>query len=53
MVDHEVFKAVKKKDVPQGTKVLSSTWAMKKKSNGKFLARINARGDRTKARRAL
>jgi galactokinase/mevalonate kinase-like predicted kinase len=40
MVDHKV----KKKDVPQGTKVLSSTWAMKKKSNGKFRARINARG---------
>ncbi len=31
-------------DVPPGAKILTSTWAMKKKSNGKFRARLNCRG---------
>ena len=30
--------------MPAGAKVLTSTWAMKKKSNGTFRARINGRG---------
>ena len=30
--------------MPKDAKVLTSTWAMKKKSNGKFRARVNARG---------
>ena len=35
---------VKRKDVPSGTKIMTSTWAMKKKSNGKFRGRLNLRG---------
>ena len=44
MVKHEVWKKVLKTDLPAWAKVLTSTWAMKKKSNGTFRARINARG---------
>ena len=44
MQDHQVFKLVKQAEVPPGAKVLTSTWAMKKKSNGKFRARLNGRG---------
>jgi hypothetical protein len=44
MVDHKVFKLVKRSDVPKDAKILTSTWAMKKKSNGKYRARVNARG---------
>jgi hypothetical protein len=44
MIEHGVFKPIKKKDVPHGTKVLSSTWAMKQKASGTKRARINARG---------
>jgi hypothetical protein len=36
--------AVKRKDIPAGVKLLTSTWAMKKKTNGKFRARLNAHG---------
>ena len=32
------------KDVPTNAKILTSTWAMKKKANGTFRARCNARG---------
>ena len=32
------------KDVPSDAKILTSTWAMKKKANGTFRARCNARG---------
>jgi hypothetical protein len=39
MDTHGVFKIV-----PIGAKVLSSTWAMKKKANGTYRARLNARG---------
>jgi hypothetical protein len=35
---------VPKKEVPAEAKILSSTQAMKKKSNGKCRARLNARG---------
>ena len=44
MKKHKVLEAVKQEDVPADAKVLTSTWAMKKKSNGKFQARVNARG---------
>jgi len=44
MQKHKVWEAVKREEVPADVKVLTSTWAMKKKSNGKFRARINARG---------
>jgi hypothetical protein len=33
MVKIQVWRAVPKKDVPKNTKVMTSIWAMKKKSN--------------------
>ena len=44
MVKYKVFQEVERNKVPIGSKILSSTWAMKKKSNGVRRARINARG---------
>ena len=44
MQQHNVFTPVPKHMIPPGTKVLTSTWAMKKKASGKRRARINARG---------
>ena len=44
MVENKVFKTVFKKDLPPGTKVIDSVWAMKKKSNGTLRRRLNARG---------
>jgi hypothetical protein len=44
MKKHDVWKAIPKNRVPADSKVLSSTWAMKKKSNGTYRARLNARG---------
>jgi hypothetical protein len=44
MNKYKVWKPVNKKDFRKGEKVLSTTWAMKKKSNGKYRARLNARG---------
>jgi len=44
MVDNDVWEPVKKSEIPSGTKVLTSTWAMKKKASGVFRARLNARG---------
>ena len=44
MVRYKVFQEVERNKVPIGSKILSSTWAMKKKSNGVRRARINARG---------
>ena len=43
MVKHKVWKPVKKSEVPVRSKGLTSTWAMKKKSNGTYRARINER----------
>jgi hypothetical protein len=34
MVDHEVFEVVTRKGIPKDAKVLTSTWAMKKKASG-------------------
>ena len=44
MIKHGVWKKVLKVDLPAWAKVLTTTWAMKKKSNGTFRAWINARG---------
>jgi hypothetical protein len=44
MVNCKVFKPVLKSDLPPGTKIIDSVWAMKKKSNGTLHGRINARG---------
>ena len=44
MKDHDVFKAVPMNQVPDGTKVITATWAMKKKASGKYRARMAARG---------
>eukprot|EP00984_Skeletonema_dohrnii_P009430 scaffold3616_cov97-Skeletonema_dohrnii-CCMP3373.AAC.1 len=35
---------VKRNEVPNGTKIMTSTWAMKRKSNGKLRGRLNLRG---------
>lgn len=35
---------VKRREVPRGTKIMTSTWAMKRKSNGTYRARCNLRG---------
>jgi hypothetical protein len=43
-VKYGVFKAVRKEDVPKNVKVMSSTWAMKKKASGVYRARVTARG---------
>ena len=39
-----VYKPVKLEDVPKGAKLLTTTWAMKKKSNGTYRVRLNMRG---------
>jgi hypothetical protein len=43
-VKHKVRKAVLMRDILAAAKILTSTWAMKKKSNGTYRARMNARG---------
>lgn len=40
----KVFEPVKLSDVPKLAKMLTTTWAMKKKSNGTYIARLNMRG---------
>jgi hypothetical protein len=44
MVKENVVELVKRDELPRGAKVLSSTWVMKKKPNGTYRARMNARG---------
>jgi hypothetical protein len=44
MVNNKVWRAVPKNYVPKNAKVMYSTWAMKKNSNGTYCARLNARG---------
>jgi hypothetical protein len=44
MLKHKVWKPVSRDEVPKGAKILTSTWAMKKKANGTYRARANARG---------
>ena len=36
--------AIKKKDLPKGGKIMTSTWTTKQKANGKLRGRLNARG---------
>lgn len=44
MMNNNVWKEVPKDSVPEGAKILTSTWACKLKANGTKRARINARG---------
>lgn len=44
MKEYNVFEKIPRKDLPKGTKILTTTWAMKKKASGVLRARINARG---------
>jgi hypothetical protein len=52
MVDNKVWTPVPIDKIPEGTKIMTpevtkimtSAWAMKKKSNGTYWARVNARG---------
>jgi hypothetical protein len=44
MTDNKVFQPVPINEIPEGTEIIASAWAMKKKSNGTYRARINARG---------
>ena len=44
MVKYNVFEVVHPKDIPKGTKLFTSTWAMKKKPDGTFRARNAIRG---------
>ena len=44
MTKCNMWKPVKIKEVPEGAKVISSTWVMKKKANGVHHAHVNARG---------
>lgn len=41
---YKVFKPVKKNEVPKDAKFVTTTWAMKRKSNGVRRARMNMRG---------
>ena len=41
---YNVFQPVKREDFPDDAKFVSTTWAMKKKSNGTLRARLNMRG---------
>ena len=43
MTKHEVWKAVPKSSIPKGTKLIDSTWAIQKKSNGKLRGKLNVR----------
>jgi hypothetical protein len=42
MVKNKVWKAILPLEVPKGKKIISSTWANKKKSNSTYWARLNA-----------
>ena len=44
MLKHKVWQPVKREEVPNNATVITSTWAMKKKSNGVKHAKINRRG---------
>ena len=41
---YKVVKVVSREDVPEGAKIMTTTWAMKKKTSGKLRGRLNARG---------
>ena len=44
MQKYNVWEPDPESQVPENAKILTSTWAMKKKSNGTYRARLNARG---------
>jgi hypothetical protein len=44
MTNHGVWTAVDRSTVSGNGKILTTTWAMKKKANGTYRARVNARG---------
>jgi hypothetical protein len=44
MMKHNVFQEVPIYKLSEGANILTSTWAMKKKSNGTFISRMNATG---------
>ncbi|KAL7573927.1 hypothetical protein ACA910_001939 [Epithemia clementina (nom. ined.)] len=44
MIANNVFIPCPRSEVPPGSKILTSTWAMKKKANGVYRGRINAKG---------
>ena len=44
MMKHNVWKPVPRVEVPKEATTITSTWAMKKKANGTYRARLNARG---------
>jgi hypothetical protein len=44
MVKHWAWQAILIKDIPQDVKIMTLTWALKKKANGSFRIRLNARG---------
>ena len=44
MMQHKAWIAVPRSEVPKGTKILGSTWAMKRKANGARRARLNTKG---------
>ena len=41
---HKVYKLLKRKNVPKGAKIVTSTWTMKKKASGKYRTCCNMRG---------
>eukprot|EP00957_Ditylum_brightwellii_P068382 5191266-Ditylum_brightwellii.AAC.1 len=44
MEKHKVFKSIPRTKLPKNAKVVTSTWAMKKKANGTYQASLNASG---------
>ncbi len=44
MIDSGVFKPVNLSKVPDGVKLIDTTWAMKKKSSGTLQGRVNVHG---------
>ena len=44
MMKNKVWMVVKKKDIPKNADIIDSTWAMKKKANGQYRARLAAQG---------
>jgi hypothetical protein len=44
MTKYGVWEAVRRRDMLGAAKILTSTWAMKKKASGRFRARLNAWG---------
>jgi hypothetical protein len=42
MVHHKVWKAIPPSEVPKDSKIITTTWSNKKKSNGTYRARLNA-----------